>query len=109
MVNTGMNRGPKPAQSESSMSFCWNNQERGNITICKCMAGPELHEICLKMKLAEKKAERRTGESQRGRERGKTETKSSSCHSSVLIQPFLIPIMQTAADLVAIKSVLCVV
>lgn len=29
---TGLNRGPKPSQSEPSMSFCWNNQERGNIT-----------------------------------------------------------------------------
>lgn len=37
--------------------------------MCKCMAVLELHEIHLKMKLAEKKAERKTGESQGDKER----------------------------------------
>lgn len=57
------------------------------------MGGLELQEISLEMKAAERKAETRTRESQRGREKGKRQTKPSSCPLRVLIQLFLIPIM----------------
>lgn len=35
VVNTGKNRGSELAHSEPSLPFCWKNQERGGITICR--------------------------------------------------------------------------
>lgn len=98
-----MNRGPKPVQSELSMSLCWKIKKE--VTLLYVMHG----EPRAPWNQPENEARREKSRNEdwrvtEGQREGKRQTKSSSCHLRALIQLFLIPIMDTVVDPAVIKK-----